>query len=287
MGCLKLTYQEKENGNFFQGLWKKDDGSKNCDNYYAFGLTFNSYQRENSTENRYLYNQGTGEKKFNTERIFDLGLNIDLTKYRAYDPAIGRWWQVDPLADEADFTSLTPYNYSFNNPVRYNDPYGDCPLCIPFIIAVVETVVAFAEGAAVAAGGTAVAVGVTGIVKNTPPEAAGLGNPEILLNPAAGFRDARLKAEAKERSASDQKLIDQANQKKAKEDAAKSRTQSRQQQTQQGKEKEGKSNQETKGSHDSGNKSKAGKGDHENANARRAREQAKADQKKEESKKKD
>jgi RHS repeat-associated protein len=64
-----------------------------------------------------------------TERVFDLGLNIDLTKYRAYDPAIGRWWQVDPLADEEDFTSLTPYNYSFNNPIRYNDPYGDCPKC--------------------------------------------------------------------------------------------------------------------------------------------------------------
>lgn len=101
-----------------------------ANDYYPFGLTFNGYQRENSTENRYLYNQGSGEKKFLTERIFDLGLNIDLTKYRAYDPAIGRWWQVDPLADEDVLVSLTPYNYGFNNPVRYNDPEGDCPSCI-------------------------------------------------------------------------------------------------------------------------------------------------------------
>src|SRR5690606_21287254 len=40
---------------------------------------------------------------------------------------MGRWWQVDPKADM--FFSLTPYNYSFNDPVRYNDPEGDCPTC--------------------------------------------------------------------------------------------------------------------------------------------------------------
>lgn len=100
------------------------------DDYYPFGLTFNGYSRENSIGNRYLYNQGTGEKTFKTERIFDLGLNVDMTKYRVYDPAFARWWQVDPLANEDELVSLTPYNYSFNNPVRYNDPEGDCPSCI-------------------------------------------------------------------------------------------------------------------------------------------------------------
>ena len=43
--------------------------------YYPFGLTFNSYQRENSINNKYLYNQRSGRKKFNTERIFDLDVN--------------------------------------------------------------------------------------------------------------------------------------------------------------------------------------------------------------------
>lgn len=100
------------------------------DNCYPFGLTFNSYSRESSVENRYLYNQGAGDKKFLTERVFDLDLNVDLTMYRVYDPAIGRWWQVDPLADEDELVSLTPYNYSFNNQIRYNDPEGDCPSCI-------------------------------------------------------------------------------------------------------------------------------------------------------------
>lgn len=105
-----------------------------ANDYYPFGLTFNSYQRENVTGNRYLYNQGTGEKKFRTERVFDLGLNVDQSKYRTYDYLTGRSWQIDPLADEDELVSLTPYNYSFDNPIRYNDPEGDCPSCWGAII---------------------------------------------------------------------------------------------------------------------------------------------------------
>lgn len=92
------------------------------DDYYPFGLTFNSYSRENSTKNQYLYNNGA-------ERQDELGLEIDLTKFRTYDPAIGRWWQIDPKADEAGQELWSPYNYSFNNPIRYNDPNGDCIPC--------------------------------------------------------------------------------------------------------------------------------------------------------------
>lgn len=54
-------------------------------------------------------------------------MNIDLTKYRAYDPAIGRWWQVDPAADKNGQEVWSPYNYGFNNPIKYNDPLGDSP----------------------------------------------------------------------------------------------------------------------------------------------------------------
>lgn len=48
-----------------------------------------------------------------------------MTKFRVYDPSIGRWWQVDPKTDS--LVNYSPYNYSFNNPIRYNDPMGDCP----------------------------------------------------------------------------------------------------------------------------------------------------------------
>ncbi len=41
---------------------------------------------------------------------------------RNYDPSLGMWFNVDPLA-EAGVTN-TPYNYCVNNPVNYTDPNG-------------------------------------------------------------------------------------------------------------------------------------------------------------------
>jgi RHS repeat-associated protein len=66
---------------------------------------------------------------FDTERITDLELNVDMSRDRTYDYLTGRWWQVDPKADEAGQESWSTYHYGFDNPVRYNDPYGDCPRC--------------------------------------------------------------------------------------------------------------------------------------------------------------
>ena len=51
---------------------------------------------------------------------------------RMYDPIVGRFWQIDPLADHPNQFSLTPYNAFWNNPILYNDPDGQCPFC-PFI----------------------------------------------------------------------------------------------------------------------------------------------------------
>jgi hypothetical protein len=41
---------------------------------------------------------------------------------RNYDPAIGRWMNIDAYAEFA--YDLTPYRYSFNNPVQFRDPDG-------------------------------------------------------------------------------------------------------------------------------------------------------------------
>jgi RHS repeat-associated protein len=108
--------------------------------FYPFGLTFNKYSRENSVENRYLYNQGTGDKTFKTERITELDLNVDQSRYRTYDYLTGRWWQVDPKADQGGQESWSTYQFGFNNPIRNNDPEGDIVIVIP--IAVYYAVVA-------------------------------------------------------------------------------------------------------------------------------------------------
>jgi RHS repeat-associated protein len=111
-----------------------------ADDYYPFGLTFNSYQRSYSKANNFKYNQGTGDKTFQgsegrffrTERVPELGW--DLTKFRMYDYALGRFLNVDPLADIDLNYRWSTYSYSFNNPIRWNDPYGDCPTCVDDII---------------------------------------------------------------------------------------------------------------------------------------------------------
>lgn len=84
------------------------------DDYYPFGLTFNSYQRENTTKNNYLYNG----KELQDE--LDLGW-MDYGA-RMYQPEIGRWGVVDPLNFiQYDFS---PYHFGFNNPITYSDPSG-------------------------------------------------------------------------------------------------------------------------------------------------------------------
>ena len=96
-----------------------------ADEYYPFGMTFNSYN--SGVKNNYLHNQGTGVNTFRTERLEKL--QMDMSRYRTYDYALGRWWQIDPKS--SGLVEWAPYNYSFNNPIRYSDPEGDCPPGVP------------------------------------------------------------------------------------------------------------------------------------------------------------
>ncbi|WP_276365362.1 DUF6443 domain-containing protein [Chryseolinea sp. H1M3-3] len=82
--------------------------------YYPFGLTFNSYTRENTTAQDYNYNG----KELQDE------LNLNWLDYgaRMYMPEIGRWGAVDALSGK--FQEYSPYSYALNNPVNLVDIFG-------------------------------------------------------------------------------------------------------------------------------------------------------------------
>jgi RHS repeat-associated protein len=92
--------------------------------YYPFGLTMAGISdkavKTNYAENKYRYNSGTELQ--NKEFSDGTGLEYYDAGFRRLDPQLGRFAQVDPLADRSQFNSA--YSFANDNPVLLNDPSG-------------------------------------------------------------------------------------------------------------------------------------------------------------------
>ncbi len=89
-------------------------------NYYPFGGLHQGY---NMGGDNALGSDLAQKWKFGGKELDEsLGLGTYDFGARNYDPWIGRWMNLDPLAEK--YHPLSPYNYTANNPILYLDPDG-------------------------------------------------------------------------------------------------------------------------------------------------------------------
>ncbi|MCD6544019.1 MAG: RHS repeat-associated core domain-containing protein, partial [Flavobacteriaceae bacterium] len=118
LGSIRLSYSDGDgNGSISQSEIIKEN------HYYPYGLKMRGFNSSvsslgNSLGQKYMFNGKEFDDSFNeTLNTYDFGA-------RNYDPALGRWMNLDPLADLAHSISITPYHFVANNPILNVDPDG-------------------------------------------------------------------------------------------------------------------------------------------------------------------
>ncbi|BFP43259.1 hypothetical protein FGF1_41040 [Flavobacteriaceae bacterium GF1] len=116
LGNVRLSYTDANN----DGSIDSSSEIIEENNYYPLGLKMRGFNSNvsplgNSVAKRYKYN--------NKELQDELGLGWYDLGARNYDPTIGRFFNVDPLAEDYSFQSV--YAFAANNPISFVDINGE------------------------------------------------------------------------------------------------------------------------------------------------------------------
>ncbi|WP_264536548.1 DUF6443 domain-containing protein [Flavobacterium sp. N1736] len=130
-GVYEYIYQYKDHLGNIRLSYNKDLTIVEENNYYPFGLKHQGYNTAVTSTNP------ASKYKYNGKELQDeMGLNMYDYGARNYDPALGRWMNIDPLAEKS--RRFSPYTYALNNPVYFIDPDGMIAIPSPLEAAIMS-----------------------------------------------------------------------------------------------------------------------------------------------------